>query len=197
LLGAIAYVAYRRAKRRNKVRRESSPETDAAEDVDSVVRRLVAEHPRTPAELMTALANDEEMIVRWGVARNPNTSVEILNNLGSDDDEEVRKDVARNPNTSLETFVLSLKRFGEGKLSSNPVAAERALPVPGKETMKEYKVRITARVDTIEFVEAENEEQACLLAEQKWTETYIVYNPDLREYSDFSEIIGYEPEEIK
>jgi hypothetical protein len=30
LLGAIAYVAYRRAKRRNRVSRESSPETDAA-----------------------------------------------------------------------------------------------------------------------------------------------------------------------
>jgi hypothetical protein len=30
LLGAIAYVAYRKAKRRNRVSRESSPETDAA-----------------------------------------------------------------------------------------------------------------------------------------------------------------------
>jgi len=30
VLGAIAYVAYRKAKRRNRVRRESSPETDAA-----------------------------------------------------------------------------------------------------------------------------------------------------------------------
>jgi len=29
LLGAIAYVAYRKAKRRNRVSRESSPETDA------------------------------------------------------------------------------------------------------------------------------------------------------------------------
>ena len=30
MLGAIAYVAYRKAKRRNRVSRESSPETDAA-----------------------------------------------------------------------------------------------------------------------------------------------------------------------
>jgi hypothetical protein len=30
LLGAIAYVAYRKAKSRNRVSRESSPETDAA-----------------------------------------------------------------------------------------------------------------------------------------------------------------------
>jgi hypothetical protein len=30
LLGAIAYVAYRKAKRRNRVSRESNPETDAA-----------------------------------------------------------------------------------------------------------------------------------------------------------------------
>jgi hypothetical protein len=29
VLGAIAYVAYRRAKRRNRVSKESSPETDA------------------------------------------------------------------------------------------------------------------------------------------------------------------------
>jgi hypothetical protein len=29
VLGAIAYVAYRKAKRRNRVSRESSPETDA------------------------------------------------------------------------------------------------------------------------------------------------------------------------
>jgi hypothetical protein len=29
LLGAIAYVAYRKAKRRNRVSRESNPETDA------------------------------------------------------------------------------------------------------------------------------------------------------------------------
>jgi hypothetical protein len=63
--------------------------------------------------------------------------------------------------------------------------------------MKEYKVRITAYVETSEFVEAENEEQACRLAEQKWTDAYIVYNPDLQEYSDFSEIIGYEPEEVE
>jgi hypothetical protein len=30
MLGAIAYVAYRKAKRKNRVSRESSPETDAA-----------------------------------------------------------------------------------------------------------------------------------------------------------------------
>ena len=30
MLGAIAYVAYRKARRRNRVSRESSPETDAA-----------------------------------------------------------------------------------------------------------------------------------------------------------------------
>ncbi len=29
MLGAIAYLAYRKAKRRSRVRRESSPETDA------------------------------------------------------------------------------------------------------------------------------------------------------------------------
>jgi hypothetical protein len=63
--------------------------------------------------------------------------------------------------------------------------------------MTEYKVNIVARVNTTLIVEAEDEEQACLLAEQKWTDTYIVYNPDLQEYSDFSTVIGYEPEEVE
>jgi hypothetical protein len=62
--------------------------------------------------------------------------------------------------------------------------------------MKQYEVNIVARIDTTILVNAENEEQACLLAEQEWGDTYIVYNPDLKEYSDFSTIIGYEPEEV-
>jgi hypothetical protein len=63
--------------------------------------------------------------------------------------------------------------------------------------MTEYKVNIVARVNTTLIVEADNEEEAISLAEQKWTDTYIVYNPDLQEYSDFTTIIGYEPEEVE
>lgn len=62
--------------------------------------------------------------------------------------------------------------------------------------MKSYEVNIVARVNTTLIVEAEDKEQACEIAEQEWGEAYIVYNPDTQEYSDFSEIIGYEPDEV-
>jgi hypothetical protein len=63
--------------------------------------------------------------------------------------------------------------------------------------MKSYEVNIVARVNTTLVVEAETEDEAIALAEQKWTDTYIVYNPDLQEYSDFTTIIGYEPQEVE
>jgi hypothetical protein len=63
--------------------------------------------------------------------------------------------------------------------------------------MTQYEVNIVARIDTTILVNAESKEQACEIAEQEWGETYIVYNPDLKEYSDFSTIIGYEPEEVE
>jgi hypothetical protein len=62
--------------------------------------------------------------------------------------------------------------------------------------MKEYKVKITATIDTSRFVDAENEEEACLIAEREWGATYIIHNPDTNEFLDFSDIIGYEPEEL-
>jgi hypothetical protein len=62
--------------------------------------------------------------------------------------------------------------------------------------MTEYKVRITAYVETSQFVEAENEEQACELARQEWSESFIVLNTKTEALSDFSDIIGYEPEEL-
>jgi hypothetical protein len=62
--------------------------------------------------------------------------------------------------------------------------------------MKNYEVRITAYVETTEIVEAENEEQACELAEQKWSEAHTVYNSEQDEHSGFYDIIGYEPEEV-
>jgi hypothetical protein len=33
-------------------------------------------------------------------------------------------------------------------------------------------------------------------AEREWGATYIIYNPDTNEFLDFSDIIGYEPEEL-
>lgn len=61
---------------------------------------------------------------------------------------------------------------------------------------KSYEVRITAYVETTTFVEAEDLEQACLLAENDWAESFVVYNTDTQEYSSFSEIIGYEAKEL-
>jgi hypothetical protein len=63
--------------------------------------------------------------------------------------------------------------------------------------MKKYEVNIVARLETTEIVMAENEEQACLLAEQQFGDIFVVYNSDVETYSSFDEIIGYEPEEIK
>lgn len=62
--------------------------------------------------------------------------------------------------------------------------------------MKRYEVRLVARVDTTIVVEAEDEEQACLLAEEQWSDNFIVYNTYSKELSNFTEIIGYEPEEL-
>jgi hypothetical protein len=62
--------------------------------------------------------------------------------------------------------------------------------------MKSYEVRIVARVDTAIVVEAESEEQACELAEQEWSDNFIVQNTYSKNLSNFTEIIGYEPEEV-
>ena len=66
-----------------------------------------------------------------------------------------------------------------------------------KVIMKRYKVRITALVETTNIVEADSKEEACLLAENDWAETFVVLNTYSNEPSGFSDIIGYEPEEIK
>ena len=62
--------------------------------------------------------------------------------------------------------------------------------------MKTYKVRITAYVETSQIVEAEDEDQACELAQQEWSDNYIVQNTYSKNLSNFTEIVGYEPEEV-
>jgi hypothetical protein len=62
--------------------------------------------------------------------------------------------------------------------------------------MKQYEVNVSARVDSVILIEAEDEEQACLLAEEDFADTYVLYNPDQDEYRSFSSIIGYEPTEV-
>jgi|Wag4MinimDraft_6_1082665.scaffolds.fasta_scaffold111492_2 hypothetical protein len=62
--------------------------------------------------------------------------------------------------------------------------------------MKTYKVRITAYVETSIVVEADNDDQACELAQQEWSDNFIVQNTYSKDLSNFTEIIGYEPEEV-
>ena len=62
--------------------------------------------------------------------------------------------------------------------------------------MKRYEVNIVARLETTEVVMADNEEHACMLAEQQFGEAFVVYNSDEETYSSFDEVIGYEPEEL-
>ena len=62
--------------------------------------------------------------------------------------------------------------------------------------MNQYEVNVSARVDAVILIEAEDEEQACLLAEEDFADTYVLYNPDQNEYRSFSSIIGYEPTKV-
>jgi hypothetical protein len=63
--------------------------------------------------------------------------------------------------------------------------------------MKRYEVNIVARLETTEVVMADNEEHACMLAEASFGEAFSVYNSDVETYEPFTEIIGYEPDELK
>jgi hypothetical protein len=60
-----------------------------------------------------------------------------------------------------------------------------------------YKVRITANLETSTIIEAENEEEAGELAENEFGGTYVVLNTETDDYIRFTDIIGYEPEEVK
>jgi hypothetical protein len=62
--------------------------------------------------------------------------------------------------------------------------------------MKRYEVRITAYVETTEVVMADNEEHACMLAEQQFGEAFVVYNSDSEAYTIYDDILGYEPQEL-
>ena len=63
--------------------------------------------------------------------------------------------------------------------------------------MTQYEVNIVAEAQTTILVNAESKEQACEIAEQEWGQTHIVYNQETQEYINFTNIIGYEPEEVE
>jgi hypothetical protein len=62
--------------------------------------------------------------------------------------------------------------------------------------LKRYEVKIVARLETTEVVMADDEEHACSLAEASFGEAFAIYNSDIETYEPFTEIIGYEPEEL-
>jgi hypothetical protein len=62
--------------------------------------------------------------------------------------------------------------------------------------MKQYEVNISAYINAVILIDAEDEDEACRLAENDFAETYVIYNPDQEEYRSFTDIIGYEPTEV-
>ena len=74
-------------------------------DRDLAVRRNVALNTSTPVDILMKLAEDEEKWVRFAVARNPNAPAEILRKLTEDEYEQVRWGVASNPNTPAEALM--------------------------------------------------------------------------------------------
>ena len=61
------------------------------------LRRIVAENPSLPADLLTKLADDRCPFMRAGVAGNANTPVSLLKQLLADEHEDVRQAAATNP----------------------------------------------------------------------------------------------------
>ena len=82
----------------------ASPEIieELAENEDMIVRRAVAENPKTPVKLLRKLTGDRDMVMRRNVALNTSTPVDILMKLAEDEEKWVRIAVARNPNTPAE-----------------------------------------------------------------------------------------------
>ncbi|MDW8426345.1 MAG: hypothetical protein RMK51_10450 [Meiothermus sp.] len=73
-------------------------------DTDPEVRQAVALHPATPLPGLEQLARDEQPEVRVRVAENPRTPAAVLRLLAQDDHWQVRQAVARHPSTPLEAL---------------------------------------------------------------------------------------------
>ncbi|MDR2086884.1 MAG: ssDNA-binding domain-containing protein, partial [Dysgonamonadaceae bacterium] len=75
------------------------------------VRKAVAGHPNTSAEVLERLSKDKSAQVREKIAGHPNTSAELLERLSKDKEVWVRASVAQNPNTSA----ITLNRLAKDK----------------------------------------------------------------------------------
>ena len=62
--------------------------------------------------------------------------------------------------------------------------------------MAKYLVRVSLEYDTSVVVEANDVYEANELAKEEVGTTFLVYNSELEEYSDWQFITPYDPEEI-
>ena len=119
-------------------------------------RRLVAQHPSTPARVLNSLSRDENWRVREDVARHPKTTRATLQRLGTESDRDVRRAVALNPSTSASLLTGLLDDADE----SVRVAASRhpRLPRHLRSTLHRAALRKLARSnaphDRLVFVSA-------------------------------------------
>lgn len=62
---------------------------------------------------------------------------------------------------------------------------------------KYWKVNVDVRWETTATVIADNEDEACFIAQDEIGERYLIIDTATNKYVDFTSIIGYEPEEIE
>jgi hypothetical protein len=77
---------------------------ELASDPRAEVRRVIAEHPLTPQDVVVQLLEDEDDWVRTGAAGNPHLPAEILSSLAFSGDAAIRFGVAYNPASSVVTL---------------------------------------------------------------------------------------------
>jgi len=77
---------------------------ELASDPRAEVRRVIAEHPLTPTDVVVQLLQDEDDWVRTGAAGNPHLPAETLSSLAFSADPAIRFGVAYNPASSVTTL---------------------------------------------------------------------------------------------
>ena len=101
-----------------------------ADDIDSTVRRNVAQNPNTSKSVLEKLADDSKAYVRKIVAINRNTPETVLKKLADDIYFTVRKNVAQNPNTSksvLEKLASDSEEYVRKYVAGNSNTTESVL----------------------------------------------------------------------
>ncbi len=99
-------------------------------DSSPVVRRHVAENPRTPCTLLVKLSQDSDCEVRLAVAENPMCSDGLRRMLAEDDSPDVRYALAENFTTGESILALLIQ-------DDNPFVAWRALKTIANKTRQQ------------------------------------------------------------